>query len=889
MKRKLMSLVAVLGIGALTMVTQAATTVLWQDFESYTNGANVGPISWPATATNVTAVATNDGVSQVCNFNGYAIDNGITNTWDRRYNRIGTTMYGMSVSNNTSLNIADYTLDFDLAKLEGPTPTRLAVELRSPEFSTTNLNVASTYVVSDPATNAGLQHYSINLADFIEGVTLPISDMSIIDVSVYWAGEPDGAGPSFVEYQLDNIELALNPAPFTLGDRSPVGAITGLDQTISGSVINADSEADYAAMYLDDAFLADTNFYGASATNVFAREVMGLAEGPHRASIEVWDFATGTINRTFKWDFYSAANGPTNPIGFEGFEAYPVAKWNSAAAPAANPVPYSNGGTADANIVDEAGSNQVMRLDMNMDRAWEGGMYFNISMNGENVSRDISDYVLQFDILASSNSLANTFSFNLHINDANNSLVGSSYNVASFDPGYNIAKAGGTITIPLSSMTGLARGSMDPMDASASSWRLFFVFGGDGQAGDKPVLIDMDNMVVKYVKPPFLNETLSPQVLAPADPTISATVYDGTEEIDNMTLFVDGVALSNGNYAGGSTANTISYDWIALPQGWHTGMVVAASATLYAETNTWVFAVNGTPEPLSNNPLELYNINYAGYKWDAGTQYPVPDGTIAAAPSSGSDTWNNLIFNIYYWPDGNPTTITGSSGTNSVITHDVMDSSVVRNMQLPWSWAASLTFAQAAPDTIWPVTLGGTPIISDVQLSGLDAAATYDLYLYYVNPDNGNPTTTTYMLTSGSSQILVARLTSTRDSVYVSGSYSDLGNYVENENYVVIPGISPSALGIIGINVSGAPGGLSAMQLVKRGVNIPEPFVNGFSVESGEAYMTWDSMTGFSYSVLSTTNLVTGPWVEVTNGIAGDGWMLMPATEGEEFFKVQIQ
>jgi hypothetical protein len=795
-------------------------------------------------------------------------------------------MYGLPLSGNTSATLGDYTLDFDLAKITGPTPTSVTVELYSPDF-----NETVVFKIADPATGAGLQHYSLNLASDSTSGTLPMSSITNLQVSVYYEGAPDGLGPTFVEYQLDNIVLALHPAPFSLGAHSPTGATVGLDQAISGSVIDAASQVESLFLYLDGNTTPVDGNTGystdGSATNTFTYNATGLSEGPHTVRLE----ATGTnsTTRSYIWDFYAAANGPTNPVGFEGFEAYPFGKWNASAATAANPVPYNNSGKTapTATIVDDNGTNQMLRLAMNLDGAWQQGMYFNIGMNGANPSRDINDYVLQFNMHVTTNSIPNLGSFSLHIYDANNSLVGSSYNIATFDPGL----ADGVVTIPLKDVAGLATGAVKPMDGSASTWRLFFLVGGSGTAGDQPIQVDLDNMVVKYAKPPFLNETMSPQVLANEDPTVSATVYDGTEEIDNMTLYLDGVAVTNASFAGGSTTNTISYDWIGAPLGWHTGMVVAASATLYAETNVWTFAINGTPEPISNNPLDLFNINFAGFSGDsADNQYPVSDGTIAAAPSLGSNSWNNLLYNIYYWP-GNAQTIVGSGGTNA-ITCEVMDSSVVRQMQIPYSYSGDYySFAQAATNTIWPVTLGGTPINADLQLSGLDPAATYDLYLYYVNPGNADPATTTYTLTTGSSQILVARLTSTRDSLFVSGSYTNLGNYVKNENYVVIPGISPSAGGIIGINESGGPGGISAMQLVKRGVNIPQPIIKSFIMSGDTSFLTWGSTNGMTYSVLGTTNLVDGPWVEVTNGIPGTGsdvWVDLPATSGQQFFKVRL-
>jgi hypothetical protein len=193
---------------------------------------------------------------------------------------------------------------------------------------------------------------------------------------------------------------------------------------------------------------------------------------------------------------------------------------------------------------------------------------------------------------------------------------------------------------------------------------------------------------------------------------------------------------------------------------------------------------------------------------------------------------------------------------------------------------------------MWTTTLGGTPINSDIQLSGLDATATYDLYLYYVNPESSDPATTTYSITTGFAPTPSATLTSTQSTVFVEGTYTNFDNYVENGDYVVITGISPSSGGIIGLNVSATTGGLSAMQLVKRGtqIQIPVPNINTFVQSGNSALLGWGTSNSLYYTVLGTTNLVNGSWTEVTNGIQGtgaDAVIDLPMTSHQQFFKIK--
>ena len=870
MKRKILSAIAILTLGSLTMETQAATTVLLEDFEGYSIGSSLSNLGWTGEATNSIAVVTNGVSSQVCDFSGYAMSG---------QNNIGVYLSGIAVSNNISPFLSDYTLNFDLAKLSGTNSWETQVEINFPG------GALARYDVADPEVGSGPHHFSVNLTDFVysEG-SLFMEGLTNVNMQIKYRGPGPDTGSQLIEYQVDNLSLTMDVTPFYLETRSPTVASLGLDPTISGSVIDLGAEVGIMTIFLDDEFANIDTFDGGSSTNTITYDALGLSVGAHNVKIESED-VTGEINRTFKWDFYAYTNGPTIPVGFDGFESYPTGRWNVVFAPDANPGAVLNGGSAESSIVDFGDTNQMLRLNINLNGSWQAGMAFNLDLNGLNTSKDMDDYALQFNMNIGSNSTENLGNFYLHIYDEANPQVGSSFNLAT-----NLS--GGAVSIPLGAPNGLAQGAAHLMDGSASTWRVLFLVGGSGTSGDQPIEIDIDNMVVQYTEPRFLNPAVSPMGVAAQEPTVSATVYDGTEEVDSMALYIDGVVVTNDFYAGGSTTNTISYDWIGAPSGSHIGMVVAESTT-YAQTNSWTFYVPVPPPQPSNNPLELYNINFEGSS-NGNVKYlcPVPDGLVAGAPSVGEDLWVNIDYVNIYWAWGEPTKVIAEASGDSFLTAELWIDPDSPNLgfYLPWTWgSAQETFDNAASKSVWATALGGTPSNVDMELRSLSPTDTYDLYLYFVNPGSGNSSTSTYTITAGSAPNVQASLTSSRDSVYIEGSYTNTDNYVENENYVVITGITPTSGGIIGLNVFASTGGLSAMQLVKRGVDIVPPSINNLTLVDGEAYFEWNSTTGFSYSVFSTTNLLTGPWVEVTNGVYGDGWMLAPATSEEEFFKVQIQ
>jgi hypothetical protein len=85
---------------------------------------------------------------------------------------------------------------------------------------------------------------------------------------------------------------------------------------------------------------------------------------------------------------------------------------------------------------------------------------------------------------------------------------------------------------------------------------------------------------------------------------------------------------------------------------------------------------------------------------------------------------------------------------------------------------------------------------------------------------------------------------------------------------------------------------LNAIQL--RLISEPESLGNIYGSMSGGTNMTlsWTTVSGSSYAVEATTNLITGPWIDITNGITGSDELIAITNsmkQGQQFFRVYLE
>ena len=599
-------------------------------------------------------------------------------------------------------------------------------------------------------------------------------------------------------------------------------------------------------------------------------------------------------------------------VGAEDFESYLSGPWSASEAPEANPGTWYNGDNASPlliSIVDDGTeTNQELQADFNLSDTWQAGLTYELSCTG-NDSIYIEDYSMDFYLHIAPESLAiltngNTLVMNLR--DPDNSLCGSSYYVADYDPGYSNAVSGGTITIPLGS-GGLASGTTVPMDGSVTNWQVGFRIDSSHSASNLPLTVVLDDMVVSYVEPPFLNTVWAPVGVTTNDPLLTATVADGTLEVDSICLYVDGSLMASNQVAGGSSVNTISYSWTGAPGGVHEGMVVV-TADSYAETNRWTFQIPAEALPPATNILQLFSFNIEGSNPDDANLNPAPNdrhsvsnGFVAAAPSLGSNVWNNLMFvNAWYiWnPWNHPLTdANGETNSQCIFSIQVDNSPVGAYINAPWTWNGELNdfvSGTSTGDTMWPVWLGDAITDLDLYVDSLNPDAKYDLYMYFTSPNSANTNKTTYTVVEGTTAQPVASLTSSWAPLQMYGPT----NFVAGTNYVVITSVAPTENGRITVNVSGSnKAGICAMQIAMRDDGGPigpvgptvDPDIQSIELADGMVTLLWVSETNVSYSVLSSSSLSTTNWITLTNGIPGGGAETsasVPAVSDQEFFRI---
>ncbi len=860
MKKSIRALAMLLAVGAMVGTSQAIT-VLNEDFESYSDGDSLAVLSgWTGNVTNQEAFVTNNGTSLVAEFTG------------SEWGLVGVSIPGYAPAADSKL-LSDYTIEFDVEKTEG-SGTSPEVEVSVPGAGLVRMNY------TDPTIGGGQTHVSLNLANNIfvdSGFTL--SGAGAVDLVFKSFGGADGVRQT---YQIDNIVLSVEPSPFIKLECLPTGSFIDSSAMLSATYEDNAAEVDSMTLYLDGSLMVSSSSYaGGSVTNTITYEATGLAVGVHTAKVVVADSGSNSV--TNEWSFKLIGDDPTIEVGAEDFESYATGTWNSVTYP--NPNPALGGGAQSAVIVDSGSTNGLeLQVDGNLSNQWSSGVTFDMDLSGLNKSKNIDDYtvtvLVRFD--DGSQDLSNT-GFEMTIYNKDEDTQGNIYNFGNFDStGLDAIRAGSVarvFSIPLGVIDARPYGKDDPMDPSSVNWRLWFGANNNLAANDKPITFTIDDIIVSYTKPTFLNPSYAPVGITTNDPLMTATVIDGTSEVDTMELYLDGALVASDIYAGGSTTNTISYAAVGASGGSHTGAVVYADAGTNVATNVWTFIVPSTPLPPSTNPLELYNINIAGCA-NNGIR-PVPDGVVLAAPSTGgSNLWNNASSPNAPW--GNPGLLTlagANEGSSNTVGFETGGSGWWDG---PQSWAGYFSEFTALSNTIWGATVGDSDL-GWTRFTGLDTNATYDVYVYWTW--NRNDDARTYNLTVGTANMPQLTLDSDRASVVANPT-----NYLEGTNYVVFTAVTPNASGTIQIE----PNYSCAWQLVKRGPDAGGPTVDPdiltVSMSGGMLSLLWNSENGVTYKVLGKSKLTDASWTEVTNGIPGAGAttsISVPVGSSQEFFMIE--
>ena len=861
MKTRMIS--CAIALAAATMASSGQVQgILGEDFELYGDGNPLEVASgWTGDVTNQTAYVTNNGTSQVGEFTGTG------------WGVIGTYLQGYIVPAGVdSKLLSDYTIEFDVEKTEG-TATSPEVEVHT-SVGLVRMNYP------DPAVGGGQVHVSLNLANNIyidEGFTMYGQDS--VDLVLKQFGGAEGVRQT---YQIDNLVLSVDPSSFVKHACLPTGTIIGDTVELSATYEDNASQVESMTLYLDgSAVITSNNYAGATETNTISYVTSGLSLGNHTAKVVV--VGSESISITNVWAFKLIADDPTIEVGSEDFESYTVGIWDSATYP--DPNPALGGGAQSALIVDSGNTNGLeLVIDGNLSNQWSTGIQFYMDLNGYNESTHVSDYTVSFRARFDdyTQDLGN-MGFEMILWNPAVGAQGNSYQMGTVAPTELANMQAGemwvTYTIPLDAADERPYSKTEVFDPSATQWQFQFAANNNLETNDKPVTFTIDDVFVSYTEPVFINPSYAPVGVTTNDPVLTATVLDGTSEVDTMVLYMDDAVVASNSFSGGSTTNTISYAAVGAAGGSHSAQVVYWDAGTNIATNVWSFIVPAPPIAPTTNAVALWNVNMAGCV-NNGIR-TVTNGLVLAAPTSGgSNLWNNA-----YGPDA---PWSSPNMTLSAANEDNLDTVGIEFENSNWndgpqSWAGYFDEFTALSNTIW----GATQADNDngiVRFAGVDTNETYDVYVYWTW--NRNDDAKTFNVIEGICNLPMLTMAPDRAALIANPT-----NYVEGENYIVFTSIEPDESGNIAIQSSYS----CAYQLVMRGEGggpvgpTIDPTIKSFSVSGDMVHLYWDSENDVTYSVKSKSNLRGGAWVTVTNvpGAGATTSTTVPLSGDTEFFMIE--
>jgi hypothetical protein len=291
--------------------------------------------------------------------------------------------------------------------------------------------------------------------------------------------------------------------------------------------------------------------------------------------------------------------------------------------------------------------------------------------------------------------------------------------------------------------------------------------------------------------------------------------------------------------AAGITSSTYEDAGLSLGLTYH--YVVSATAggsegpESVAAAGTPLGVVPGVPSPLA---ARLFNINMAG---TTGNPAPVPEGTLIAAPSPVADGgfWNNLTANNH-WSFTGPRQINDADNAAGITMNWSGHSG---DHLIRWNSGNYFGLFKAMfgnPGGNWDL---------NTTFSGLDPAASYDIYWYSTWPENENPVTNT--LTAGAADEPVRIIHPARRNVSGVPDYSLLR---EGVNHSIHADVTPRADGVIAIRSQGNRASVAGIQIVQRAaMDIPDApsGLHATLVGDGTVGLAWNPVDGATgYTIL---------------------------------------
>jgi len=344
--------------------------------------------------------------------------------------------------------------------------------------------------------------------------------------------------------------------------------------------------------------------------------------------------------------------------------------------------------------------------------------------------------------------------------------------------------------------------------------------------GGSFLCFDECTMNVVHAGDPFLSVAGSPLGTVAGSVDMQAVVVEGSSivETNSTMLYLDGSPVAATFDRSFSPTTTISYVASELSTGVHTGKVEVVGDPTGGLTNEWTFVVH---ESTTNN---LWNINIAGSS--GGTPRNVTDGVIAVAPAAGSNLWNNItgnngVVNSFAVTDANGANAIGFETSGSHDWGENLDNGMTVEMFQGWCGA-------------------NAPMNMASEISGLNPANTYDIYIYSTWTWTENDVT--YDIIEGYGADVDEKVCRETRSTVANDDPTDYSDCVEGDNYIVFRDVIPMADGRIvfsGVSSDGIMSGLQIHERPSEAMHILSSSPTGTG-NPGPVALTVEVLDGFS-------------------------------------------
>jgi hypothetical protein len=419
-------------------------------------------------------------------------------------------------------------------------------------------------------------------------------------------------------------------------------------------------------------------------------------------------------------------------------------------------------------------------------------------------------------------------------------------------------------------------------------------------------------------------------------PDIDINDFDTTSNLYDM----DGYSDPNGNYyvgalglgandpwqlntSGESTASLTNYVF-SQPAAYQNGTNLAPGTAVLQNfvallaTNT----ISGTVKDNSNNPItnvQVYAyamINNQSFQAQANTDVNgrysenVPDGDWTVNVLCGGG--NNSLPNNYQCPNSVMVAVNGTNVVTNFVVSACGSVSITTSSPLPLGetglyYNQNFQATSCNPSFTWTNTSGTLPPglsldSSSGNLSGVPTTSGAYNFTIMVTDGSANSTSQPFSLSiSNGVQITTSSLPNGTNG-FNYNQQLQASNGVAPYAWSLTSGSLPANLSLSGgglISGTAATSGtynFTAQVTDNLGASVSRPLsltlvqTNipslAIAAASGKFFVFWPASAGTNFTLLMTTNLATGPWVPVTNGVPQTG-ISVSNTAPQLFFRLQ--